>query len=569
MGLIDRLFGRRVETCEGSWDRLQVLGIPTLTGGLISPAAVEGSSAAYAAVQLIAQTLGATPLYIYKRGSDGVRSVAENHPVQRLFGTAPNDLQTPAEFVTTMQANTLLHGWAVAEIERDGNGMPKALWPVHPGHVAIERIPGSRRIQFQIGDEVGTRRLLPGEVLLIKDRWDDPFTPRSRLDRAREALGGVLACERFAAATWRNGARLSGMVSHPETIGPEAAKTLRETLQSIYGGADNAGKVGVLEEGMTWKETSATPHDAELSEARRLAVVEVARIRAERLAEARAGKTCAHCARPFVAKKAYRIFCSHRCATPASKLRNAQPRSCGWCGSTFPAVKPTSTFCSKSCAARGRASDRRPQFSIAIFHTKEYVGGMRAKELVPLLAEMLGVDPVWADQADRALADAGFRKKGRGRAVPEMSRVEALHFLIACMTSTVAMRAPEDVAYWLAFRGNFYPSHNAEAEDRSLIECLLWAVAKFEADCSPDPLQLKLEITLSHHWVSFEVLQSSGRWAIEIALDHPEEQSGSTPDPLTAIHRSVHVNGLVFLEIAKRTAPPDAIEAREVEHASA
>jgi HK97 family phage portal protein len=71
---------------------------------------------------------------------------------------------------------------------------------------------------------------------------------------------------------------MSGMVSHPETIGPEAAKTLRETLQAIYGCADNAGKIGVLEEGMTWKETSATPHDAELSEARRLAVVEVARI---------------------------------------------------------------------------------------------------------------------------------------------------------------------------------------------------------------------------------------------------------------------------------------------------
>jgi HK97 family phage portal protein len=278
MSLIDRLFGRRVEKREGSWDRLQVLGIPTLAGGLVSPAVVEGHSAAYAAVQLIAQTLGTLPLYVYRRNAQGVRSVAENHPVQLLFGTAPNDLQTPAEFVTTMQANCLWHGWAAAEVERDGNGMPRALWPVHPGHLAIERIPGTRRIRFQISDETGTRRLLPGEMLVIKDRWDDAYTPRSRLDRAREALGGAIATERFAAATWRNGARLSGIVSHPEQIGPEAAKTLRETLQAIYGGTDNAGKIGVLEEGMSWKEVSATPHDAELSEARRLAVVEVARI---------------------------------------------------------------------------------------------------------------------------------------------------------------------------------------------------------------------------------------------------------------------------------------------------
>jgi HK97 family phage portal protein len=125
---------------------------------------------------------------------------------------------------------------------------------------------------------VGTRRLLPSEIFAIRDRWDDPFTPRSRVDRVREALGGAVATERFAAATWRNGARLSGVVTHPEQIGPEAAKTLRESLQALYGGHENAGKIAVLEEGTQWKEISATPHDAELSEARRLAVLEVARI---------------------------------------------------------------------------------------------------------------------------------------------------------------------------------------------------------------------------------------------------------------------------------------------------
>src|SRR5690606_255056 len=65
---------------------------------------------------------------------------------------------------------------------------------------------------------------------------------------------------------------------HPEQIGPEAAKTLRESLQSLYGGSENAGRIGVLEEGMDWQALSATPHDAELSEARRLAVLEVCRV---------------------------------------------------------------------------------------------------------------------------------------------------------------------------------------------------------------------------------------------------------------------------------------------------
>lgn len=281
MSFWDRLLGRKVETRESaptSWDLLGRFGWPALTGGLVSPAAIEGNAAAFAAVTVISEAVGSLPLNVYRREGEGVRQAAPSHPVARLFSVQPNDLQSPAEFVTMMQANTLLHGAAYAEIVRDGRGAPVALWPLHPGQVAIERIPGTRRIRYAVSDEIGTRRLLPGEVLAIRDRWDDAFTPRSRLDRCREALAGAVATERFAASIWNNGARLSGVVSHPEEIGPVAAQTLRESLQALYGGAENAGRIGVLEEGMSWTALSSTPHDAELSEARRLAVLEVARI---------------------------------------------------------------------------------------------------------------------------------------------------------------------------------------------------------------------------------------------------------------------------------------------------
>jgi hypothetical protein len=75
-------------------------------------------------------------------------------------------------------------------------------------------------------------------------------------------------------------------------------------------------------------------------------------------AEARKGKTCWQCGVPFVAQKAHKRFCSHRCATRASELRNAEPRACGWCGSTFPAVTATSRYCSKSCSAKARCAER-------------------------------------------------------------------------------------------------------------------------------------------------------------------------------------------------------------------
>lgn len=279
MSILTRIFGKKTEqrAQATSWDLLATLGLPTLTGQMVSPAVVEGLSAAYSAVQIIAETVGMLPLVVYRKEGDGVRQADDAHPVAMLFGNAPNELQTPVEFLSVMQANVLLHGAGYAEIIRE-NGSPVALWPLHPGQVALARVPGTRRVIYEVSDEMGSRRLLPSEVLAIRDRWDDPFTPRSRLDRTREALGGAVATERFASAVWRNGAKPSGVVSHPEQIGNDAAKTLRESLQALYGGSDNAAKIAVLEEGMQWTSVATTPHDAELSEARRIAVLEVARV---------------------------------------------------------------------------------------------------------------------------------------------------------------------------------------------------------------------------------------------------------------------------------------------------
>jgi hypothetical protein len=79
---------------------------------------------------------------------------------------------------------------------------------------------------------------------------------------------------------------------------------------------------------------------------------------------------------------------------------------------------------------------------------------MRAKELVPILAEIFGVPFDTAFVIDRALAEKGFRAKGKGRAWPQMTRREAIHFLIACMCmnkkATAATRAAEDVALWVS-----------------------------------------------------------------------------------------------------------------------
>lgn len=79
---------------------------------------------------------------------------------------------------------------------------------------------------------------------------------------------------------------------------------------------------------------------------------------------------------------------------------------------------------------------------------------MRARELVPILAEHFGIAGDIAFALDRALSDHGLRERAKGRARPEATRRYGLSFLTSCMIHLTmrhssATRTREDVAMWL------------------------------------------------------------------------------------------------------------------------
>ena len=262
-----------------SWDLMQGIGFETDAGVSVSPYLAENLSAVFACVQVIAETVSTLPLVVYRVTGDG-RASDPRHAVARLFSRDPNELQTAPEFIEMVVAHCLLRGNAYAEIVRDARGAPVELIPLHPDHVSVVRYPGTRRIAYDYSDPNtgGTRRLLMDEVLHLKDRSDDGIVGKSRLHRARETFGTAVATERFAASTFRNGASLSGVLSHPEQIGNEASENIRKSFEDIHKGSSNAGRIAVLEEGLKWQAISVSPEDAQMLESRRFSVEQIARM---------------------------------------------------------------------------------------------------------------------------------------------------------------------------------------------------------------------------------------------------------------------------------------------------
>lgn len=263
-----------------TWDLLRTGGgFDTDVGVPVSPYLAENLSVVFACVQVISETIAMLPLCVYRKLDAGARMEDTTHPVARIFGGDANARQTATEFIEMLTAHCLLRGNAYAEIVRDNRGQVVGLNPFHPDHVSVVRIPRTGRYAYDVSlPEGGTRRLLPEEMLHLKDRSDDGVVGKSRLARARETFGTALAVERYAGSTFRNGASMSGVLSHPEALGDEAADRLRKSFEQTYSGAANAGRVAVLEEGLKWTQVSVSPDDAQMLESRRFGVENLARI---------------------------------------------------------------------------------------------------------------------------------------------------------------------------------------------------------------------------------------------------------------------------------------------------
>lgn len=271
---------RETRSAPTSWDLLKVgADFGTTAGVPVSPYLAENLATVFACVQVISETVAMLPLHVYRRLDGGGRQEDPAHPVARIFSGDANERQTACELLEMLTAHCLLRGNSYAEIVRDGAGAPVALVPFHPDWVSVVKITSTGRYAYDVSmPEGGTRRILPEDMLHLRDRSDDGVIGKSRLARAREAFGTALATERFANSTFRNGAALSGVLSHPNQLPAAAHLRLKDSFQRALTGAQNAGAVAVLEEGLKWTQISMSADDAQMLESRKFSTMALARI---------------------------------------------------------------------------------------------------------------------------------------------------------------------------------------------------------------------------------------------------------------------------------------------------
>ena len=247
----------------------------SLAGKSVTPTSAIQVSAVYACVRVIAETVASLPLHVFEATDSGSRKASE-HPLYRLLHDEPNAEMTSFIWRETMLSHLLLYGNSYCQIIRSGRGRLVGLYPLLPDRMTVDRDSRGKLTYTYTTSDGKIAHLAPEDVLHIPGLGFDGVMGYSPIALEKAAIGLGIAAEEYGSKFFANGARPSGILTHPNTVKDPAA--LRASWNAAYGGSGNANRVAVLEEGMTFTPLSIPNNEAQFLETRKFQVTEICRI---------------------------------------------------------------------------------------------------------------------------------------------------------------------------------------------------------------------------------------------------------------------------------------------------
>lgn len=280
--------GRNVEVRFAEFGS-SAIPVPFDRGGAGMPLAVTpdvafGLPAVTACIRLIAETVAAMPLLVYRRDGNDERQRAEDSPQWELLRVRPNRDQSPHDFISDIAA--AIEGFGNAYLLKvfgrlsDGTRGVVELIPIPPTAVNVRQERETGELRFDVAFPGRTERnLTTREILHIRG-----FAPQggpigvSTLQAHREALAAPAGMQRFLNAYMARGAGPGVVLSLPQQVTREQARELADTWDSQHAGVDRAGATAVIGGGASLETVPVSLVDAQFVESMRFSVEQVARV---------------------------------------------------------------------------------------------------------------------------------------------------------------------------------------------------------------------------------------------------------------------------------------------------
>lgn len=275
MSIFSKLFKSRADPKNSMWQNTYSFFFgPTTSGKHVNEKTAMQTTAVYACVRILAETVASLPLHLYRYTSNG-KEKAHEHNLYTMLHDEPNTEMTSFVFRETLMSHLLLWGNAYAQIIRDGRGDVLALYPLLPDRMSVDRT-SSGELYYEYRKDTDSSILHRDEVLHIPGLGFDGLIGYSPIAMAKDAIGMALATEEYGAKFFANGANPGGVLEHPGVV--KDPSRIRDSWNSVYQGSGNAHRIAVLEEGMKFQSIGIPPEQAQFLETRKFQTEEICRI---------------------------------------------------------------------------------------------------------------------------------------------------------------------------------------------------------------------------------------------------------------------------------------------------
>ena len=283
MSLSKRLRPVEKRQAGDAWFNRLIPGRPESesTGGVLVDADTSMRlSTVYACVRLRSGTISSLPFGAY------VRRGRERLNYSAIYGETPqwvikpNPEQTRLEFFEQLITSMDLRGDAFVLTVRDGLGDVIEVYVLHPDKVKIIRRPGEPMFYEYRNSANDVPTFLTSQDILHIPAFLLPGAIRgmSPITACRMVIGGAMAADTYATSYFGNSANPGGIIEVPEMFTEEQTDDLVRNWNSSHSGPYSSGKIGVITGGGTFKPLAINASDAQLLEARKFGVEEIARI---------------------------------------------------------------------------------------------------------------------------------------------------------------------------------------------------------------------------------------------------------------------------------------------------
>lgn len=252
----------------------------SVAGKNVTEDSALASSAVYACVRILTQSISSLPVHLFRRMNDGSRKRVENSNLEFLINDTPNEMMTAPDFLGAMQFNLLMYNSAYAEIIRNQYGEPIELWPLSPKNLTLEVTGNSYLYRYTSSSNGVSTFIQPNDILAIHGLTKNGLVGLSMIDTAKDTIGTSLAADDMAAAAFLNGSVPAGAIKMPQgcPITEEGMRNLVQGWEKKFSGPVNAGKVSVLYDGLDYVQFDNNIEKFQLLQTRQFQVRDIARI---------------------------------------------------------------------------------------------------------------------------------------------------------------------------------------------------------------------------------------------------------------------------------------------------